>query len=183
MEPREAAEQFLNPALTKTFFQINANVSIEITGWDWHGMAIFLPSGEIIIDPSEIVDDWVDYFLWYINRPDLKFRFGSCYVEFLYPGSPDYGYHLNVEYIDESELENDFEDWFDKKIGDKTKKGLNKEELFKKIKQAIEKINDLIYQGEIWLREFIKEVEARSYEIIEEEEFEDEFGDEFDDEA
>ncbi|MEM2174798.1 MAG: hypothetical protein QXI58_04160 [Candidatus Micrarchaeia archaeon] len=59
--------------------------------------------------PRGNIYDYIDWLTYYLDLPPNRedFRFSTTYTEFLYIGGPDYGYHLNIEYLDPDEYSPD----------------------------------------------------------------------------
>jgi len=166
VNPGDAAIEFVE--VGKTEFEIDKGITIAITGETYHRGIFFLPSGEISIDwdlifnylnkftnddkITHLVSELFDYY-----GIEFSTRFSSSYTEFLYPGSPGYGFSIHVEYNEElsdDEIEEDFREDFIEEYKDK----INKKLIIELIKKAIDKINDLFYYAEKWLYEFTDEV-------------------------
>ena len=153
MKPKKAAELFIRRQITE--FKINQKTKVKIEDWYWN-TDLFLPDGTITINPK--LPLLVDLFLCYINV-HYVFYFDSFYTESFdsYPSQKKCMATTN-DYIDNSNLEAQFEDWF-YLINEKMRRSINKEELFKKIKRAIKRINDTVVKAINWIEDFIKEVE------------------------
>ncbi|PYB68548.1 hypothetical protein DMB44_04230 [Thermoplasma sp. Kam2015] len=86
----------------------------------WHRGTIALPYGKISVSTYEL-GEFVDlnkskstYLAWEtldrILEDHTDKKFGSSYIEFLYPGSPGYGFNITLPYIDYDYTEKDFKD-------------------------------------------------------------------------
>lgn len=151
------------------------HTEIMIKNWDWHRGSIFLPSGvinlknipidnileKVKVDKNMLLD-FFDYMEIYGKR-----KFGSSYVEFLYPGSPDYGQHVhikwfNFKYDDIECFLIDYEDWNKTKIE-------NKEEVIEELAKLEDILNNYLVEAEKKIYDYIEEIQNESYvEVIEE---------------
>ena len=140
--------------------------TIEITEVTYHRGTIPVIQGMVHLDwykiqgelkmgqkESELLEWYYDYNLWYRN-------FTSSYTEFLYRGSPDLGYNLEIDYPEiptVDELKEELEYLHDKTF-------LGKEELLaNRLVYLAEKINEYYYQAEkviYEMKEQYEEVEA-----------------------
>jgi hypothetical protein len=128
---------------------------VEIEAVEWHRGLIPLPKGTMLID-DKVVDkiakkhklnkkmDLVWELLDYCRINVWAVDFSSSYIEFLYPGSPNYGFNFHVDYVDESIEDCDLEDFVGYLSKEEDKEFLLKNK--ENIEAFLSDINDVYYQ-------------------------------------
>ena len=135
--------------------------------FDWHRGVIALPYGNVsfsgwTIEPflkmrkgpsTEIAWEAFDRLF---SDGKIPRKFGSSYTEFLYPGSPGYGFNLDMPYVDDDAYtEGDFKlDYSDDYSRGVVKRG------YLKFRKIVEAYNDVLYEVEKLIIDITKYVEA-----------------------
>jgi hypothetical protein len=126
---------------------------VEIENIAWHRGVFPLPSGRMRIDDKIVTKiakrygldgRWklVEEFLNYCGIYIYSVEFSSSYIEFLFPKSGDYGFNLNVEWLNDKIEDSDLEDF----VEDESEE--NREFLMQKkedIERFLDNLNDIYY--------------------------------------
>ncbi len=147
--------------------------TITITEIYWHRGTIPLLSGKIKINywkdnflskkdrgSEKTYEKAVEMFEFY-NKPEFGFRFEMSYIEFLYPGSDDYGLNIHVEYVTPKDFKTLRDDLYreDRRYA---------EAIYKKYMKIVDKTNDFLAEAEELIRSIRNMIEEESI-VIEKE--------------
>lgn len=190
---------------------------IKIKNIEYHRGIIPLPRGTICLEtfpnPEQIFNvlhdffkeigipgmfseqDCIDWLLYFLDVDVDCVKFYTSYTEFLYPGSSDVGYNLEIDYVENAETE-DIEEWINKLFEDiikkvesrkfsgfilkKLKSFLNDERkyfkfvdrLYDAANSYIETLNSYFYAAEKVIYDYVEKLKSDKYK--EEEEYEEE---------
>jgi hypothetical protein len=145
---------------------------IEIEAVDWHRGLFPLPKGSMYISDEMVKKiarkygldkkwELVSEFLNYCNINIYSVEFSSSYTEFLYPGSPSYGFNVHVAWIEDS-IEDGYLEEFVEYVSRKDKAFLIKNK--ENIEKFLDSINDVYYWMLCDLYSYVEDLKKEAYE-------------------